>query len=130
MSQQDTRRLLVTITGLLAVVLAVLTLALLLWPETLREMMFRAEPHSLPAERDGWGWLALSWFALVGSWLIILVMAALLLPAVGTPRRGAATAPALSPRRSPAYPRAASALDHTLTTRDWDTDDSETPVTR
>jgi hypothetical protein len=130
MRQEDTRRLLVTITGKLALVVAVLTLALLLRPEALRELLFSAEPRSPSGERDGWGWLALGWFALVGSRLILVVVAALLLPAVGKSPTPAATAPALFPRHSPADPRAASTRDHIPTTHDWDTDDSETPVTR
>lgn len=93
MRQEDTRRLPVTMSGVLALVLAVLSLALLLWPETLRELLFSAEPRSPSGERDGWGWLALGWFALVGSWLILVAVAALLLPAVGRPPSPAATAP-------------------------------------
>lgn len=82
MRQEDTRRRLVTSTGVLALALASLALALLLWPEALRGLMFSSAPSSPSGERDGWGWLALGWFALVGSWLMLVAVAALILPAV------------------------------------------------
>jgi hypothetical protein len=122
MRQEDTRRLLIMTTGVLVLVLAVLTLALLLWPETLRALMFSAEPRSRAGERDGWGGLALSWFALIGSWLLLLVIAALLLPAA----RPAATASALFPHHS----RPTDRRNQAPTPRDAQADDIETSMTR
>jgi hypothetical protein len=123
MRQDDTRRLLVTITKLLVFVLAALTLVMWRWPERLRGMIFGAEPENPSVPWDGWGWLALGWFALV-------VVAALLFPTVGKPPRPATTAPSLCTRRSPAYTRAASTRDHTTATHGWGAAASETSVTR
>ncbi len=130
MRHEDTRRQLVTITGVPVLVLATLILALLLWPEVLRGAESNLSPRSTSGERDGWGWLAFGWFALVGSWLILVVVAALLFPTVGKPPRPATTAPSLCTRRSPAYTRAASTRDHTTATHGWGAAASETSVTR
>ena len=79
MRQDETRRLFITIARVLAGVLAALTLAMLLWPETLRGMLFGAEPRSQSGAVGRLGWagarLGLPWSA-PGLLVVVIALAA------------------------------------------------------